>query len=130
MGLQAGAVRRVLGPGQEEERRALMDIERLGREAVTELHGLLGFLREDGDGRVDGAPPSLDRVEDLVADMRRAGLDVELRVEEALRLEELPPGRALAAFRILQEALTNALKHASHAHVEATLRRTPAGVEI
>ena len=130
MGLQAGAVRRVLEPGHEEERNALLGIERLGRDAVAEMHGLLGFLREDGDGRGDGAPPSLDRVEDLVADMQRAGLDVELHVEEGLRLEELSPGRALAAFRILQEALTNALRHAPDAHVVASLRRTPAGVEI
>ena len=130
MGLQAGAVRRVLAPGHEEERNALLGIERLGRDAVAEMHGLLGFLREDGDGRGDGAPPSLDRVEDLVADMRRAGLDIELHIEEGLHLEELSPGRALAAYRILQEALTNALRHAPDAHVVASLRRTPAGVEI
>ena len=130
MGLQAGAVRRVLEPGHEEERNALLGIERLGRDAVAEMHGLLGFLREEGDVSANGAPPSMERVEDLVADMRRAGLDVELRVEEGLRLEELTPGRALAAYRILQEALTNALRHAPSAHVQASLRRTPTGVEI
>jgi signal transduction histidine kinase len=94
------------------------------------MHGLLGFLREDGDGDAAGAPPTLDRVEDLVADVRRAGLQVELDVDEGLRFDELSPGRALAAFRILQEALTNASKHAPGARVRAALRRTPAGVEI
>ena len=68
------------------------------------------------------------RLDDLVAELRRAGLDVELRVDG--ELDDLPPGRALAAFRILQEALTNALKHAPGSHVDARLRRTPTELEI
>jgi signal transduction histidine kinase len=72
--------------------------------------------------------PTVQRAGDLVADMRRAGLDVALRVEGDL--DDLPPGRALAAFRILQEALTNALKHAPGARVVAVLRRTASELEI
>jgi signal transduction histidine kinase len=130
MGLHAGGVRRLLEPGQEQERRALLGIERLGRDAVAELHRLLGFLRENGEGELSGTPPTLERVSDLVAEMRLAGLDVELDVGEGLDFDELSPGRALATFRILQEALTNTLKHAPGAHVRATLRRTAAALEI
>jgi signal transduction histidine kinase len=129
MGVQAGAVRRVLAPEQERERRALLGVERVGRDAVTEMRRLLGFLRpaEGMDG--DSAPaPTLARLDDLVGEMRRAGLDVELVVEG--ELDDLSAGRALAAFRILQEALTNALKHAPGAHVRAVLRRTPQELTI
>jgi signal transduction histidine kinase len=69
-----------------------------------------------------------ERVEAMAGDMRRAGLDVELRVEG--ELETLARGRALAAFRILQEALTNALKHAPGARVDVTVRRTPSELRI
>jgi signal transduction histidine kinase len=129
MGVQAGAVRRVLSPEQEREREALLAVERVGRDAVTEMRRLLGLLRpaETMDG--DSAPtPTLARVDDLVGDMRGAGLDVELTIEGDL--DGLSPGRALTAFRILQEALTNALKHAPGSHVLAVLRRTPDAVVI
>jgi signal transduction histidine kinase len=130
MGLQAGAVRRLLRPEQQQERDALLGIERLGRDAVAEMHGLLALLREEGDDGGEGTPPTLRRVEDLVADMRGAGLDVELRIADDLRFDDLPAGRALAVFRILQEALTNALRHAPGAHVEASLCGTPAEVVV
>jgi signal transduction histidine kinase len=124
MGVQAGAVRRVLPPEQERERDALLAVERVGRDAVTEMRRLLGFLRP-AEGMDAGAEPTptLARVGDLVAEMRRAGLDVELVVESDLG--DLTTGRALTAFRILQEALTNALKHAPGSRVVVVLRRTP-----
>jgi signal transduction histidine kinase len=122
MGVQAGAVRRLLAPEQEREREALLAVERTGRDAVGEMRRLLGILRDDGEHVERDALPTVRRVDDLVADLRRAGLDVELRVDGDL--DDLQPGRALAAFRILQEALTNVLKHAPGAHVEAVLRRT------
>jgi signal transduction histidine kinase len=128
MGVQAGAVRRRLPPELEREREALIAVERSGRDAVAEMRRLLGFLRSDAEGAPVGVPPTLQRVDDLVAEMRRAGLDVELSVEGAL--DDVAPGRALAAFRILQEALTNALKHAPGAHVRATLRRTVGELEV
>ena len=126
MGVQAGAVRRRLTPEQEREREALLAVERTGRDAVGEMRRLLGILRVNGADH--DAMPTVRRVDDLVAELRGAGLDVELHVDG--ELDDLPPGRALAAFRILQEALTNTLKHAPGAHVDAALRRTPGGLEI
>lgn len=128
MGVQAGAVRRVLAPELEREREALLAVERTGRDAVTEMRRLLGFLRPD-----DGAPPTeplptLKRLDDLVVEVRRAGLDVELHIEGDL--DELSAGRALAAFRIVQEAFTNALRHAPGSHVRAALCSTPGELRI
>jgi signal transduction histidine kinase len=119
MGVQAGAVRRVLRPEQEREREALLAVEQTGREAVAEMRRLIGLLRTDESG-IAGPSPSLSRVEQLVSDMRQAGLPVELRVEG--NLDGLPPGADLAGYRVVQEALTNALKHAGGAHVCATVR--------
>jgi signal transduction histidine kinase len=119
MGVQAGAVRRVLRPEQERERDALLAVEQTGREAVAEMRRLIGLLRTD-EGGISGPSPSLTRVEQLAADMRQAGLAVELSVEGDLA--GLPPGADLAGYRIVQEALTNVLKHAPQAHVSATVR--------
>jgi signal transduction histidine kinase len=129
MGVQAGAVRRVLAPELQREREALLAVERTGRDAVTEMRRLLGFLRSgDEEPSLTEPPPTLKRLDDLVAEMRLAGLDVDLRVEG--ELDDLSAGRTLAAFRILQEAFTNALRHAPGAHVRAALRRTPAELQI
>jgi signal transduction histidine kinase len=119
MGVQAGAVRRVLRPEQEREREALLAVEQTGREAVAEMRRLIGLLRTEDDG-ISGPSPSLARVEQLASEMRQAGLAVELRVEGDLGA--LPPGADLAGYRIVQEALTNALKHAPGAHVTAAVR--------
>jgi signal transduction histidine kinase len=119
MGVQAGAVRRVLRPEQEREREMLMAAEQTGREAVAEMRRLIGLLRTDEDG-IAAPSPSLARVERLAADMRQAGLAVELHVDGDL--SNLPPGPDLAGYRIVQEALTNALKHAPRAHVTAGVR--------
>jgi signal transduction histidine kinase len=119
MGVQAGAVRRVLRPEQEREREALLAVEQTGRQAVAEMRRLIGLLRTEDDG-ITGPSPSLARVEQLAAEMRQAGLAVELRVGG--NLATLPPGADLAGYRIVQEALTNALKHAPKAHVSAEIR--------
>jgi signal transduction histidine kinase len=128
MGVQAAGVRRLLPSEREREREALLAVERTGRDAVAEMRRLLDFLRSDEQNGAGDDLPTLRRADDLVADMRRAGLDVDLRVEGDV--EDLSPGRALASFRILQEAFTNALKHAPGASVRATLRRTATDVEI
>ena len=128
MGVQAGAVRRCLDVGQEREREALEAVERVGRDAVAEMQRLLGFLRDDGEGSARGALPTLQRVDELVAQVRAAGLDVKLRLDPDVG--DLSPGRALAAFRVVQEALTNVLKHAPAAHVQVTLRRSAGWLEI
>lgn len=128
MGVQAGAVRRRLDVGQEREREALEAVERIGRDAVAEMQRLLGLLRDDGDGSARGALPTLQRVDELVAQVRAAGLDVKLRLDADVG--DLSPGRALAAFRVVQEALTNVLKHAPAAHVQVTVRRSAGWLEI
>jgi signal transduction histidine kinase len=116
MGVQAGAVRSVLHEDQVREREALLGVERTGRQAVVEMRRLIGLLRTAGDV-FDGPVPSLVRVEQLVADLRDVGLVADLRVHGDLH--GLSPGVDLAGYRIVQEALTNVLKHAPGATVEA-----------
>lgn len=128
MGVQAGAVRRRLAPGQERERQALEAVERTGRDAVAEMQRLLGLIRDDDEDSARGALPTLQRVDELAAQLRGAGLDVDLRLEADVG--DLPPGRALAAFRVVQEALTNVLKHAPAARVQVTVRRSAGELEI
>ncbi len=131
MGVQAGAARRVLAKQPERAAAVLGTIESSGREAVAELHRLLGFLRreeEDGDGL---APqPSLRQLAALVAEMREAGLPVDVTIEGDER--SLPPGVDLSAYRIVQEALTNTLKHAGPARAVVTVRfgERSLGIEV
>jgi signal transduction histidine kinase len=122
MGVQAGAVRRVLPPELEEARETLLSVERTGRDAVTEMRRLLDLLRS-ADEAPSAALPTLAHTPQLVADMRHAGLTIEMEIDG--ELGDLPPGRALAAYRIVQEALTNALKHSPAARVRVSIRRTP-----
>jgi signal transduction histidine kinase len=125
MGIQAGAVRRVLPDELERERDTLLAVERAGRDAIADMQRLLGFLRSDG-GATAEALPTLERVGDLVADLRRGGLDVELDTQGDLAT--LAPGTALAAFRIVQEALTNVVKHAPASRVRVAIARTPGDI--
>jgi signal transduction histidine kinase len=121
MGVQAGAVRSVLRGDQRRERDALLAVERTGRQAVGEMRRLIGLLRPEDDG-VGEPTPSLRRAEQLVSELRDAGLSVRLSVHGDL--SKLSAGVDLAGFRILQEALTNALKHAPRANVEASVSCT------
>ena len=109
MVVQAGAARSVLARDAAAAEASLATVEETGRTALTELRRMLGFLREDAPAAL--APqPGLADVRSLVARGRDAGLRIELR-EEGERFE-LPSGAELAAYRIVQEALTNTLKHA------------------
>jgi signal transduction histidine kinase len=119
MGVQAGAVRHRLGDHQTQERDALLAVERTGRQAVAEMRRLIGLLRTEMNG-YDDASPSLARVGQLVADLRAAGMTIDLVTDG--ELEGLPPGVDLAGYRIVQEALTNALKHAPQARVRVRVR--------
>ena len=114
MTLQIGGLRRQLGPlldDREAERDVLLGLERLGRETVEELRSLVGILRERSDDDALTAPvPSLARAAEVVDDVRAAGLDVRLEVEGEAR--ELPRALDISAYRIVQEALTNVLRHA------------------
>jgi signal transduction histidine kinase len=127
MGVQAGAVRRVLPPELAEERETLQSVERTGREAITEMRRLLDLLRAAGEAP-SGALPTLSLTPQLVADMRHAGLAVEFEADGDL--EDVPPGLALAAYRIVQEALTNALKHAPDARVSVRVRRGSGQLDV
>ncbi|HMN98187.1 MAG TPA: histidine kinase [Miltoncostaeaceae bacterium] len=126
--LQARGGRALLDEDPEETRGALDTIERTGQQALVEMRRLVGLLRED-DGTLALAPqPGLGRIDALVGDVRDAGLPVQVRVEGAP--VALPPGVDLSAFRIVQEALTNALKHAGPARALVVLRYEDDGIVI
>jgi signal transduction histidine kinase len=118
--VQAGAGRRVAATEPEQAREALATIEQTGREALTEMRRLLGVLRSEASpGREP--QPGLDHVDELIERFRQAGLDLEAHVE-GLPCPSLPASAGLSAYRILQEALTNCLKHAPGSHVRIDLR--------
>jgi signal transduction histidine kinase len=123
MVVQAGAARRVVAtePGQAAD--ALAEVEAAGRNTMTELRHLLGVLAPpaDGDERTDLSPqPSLSRLSPLIDRIAFAGLPVEVRISGEPR--PLPSGVDLTAYRIIQEALTNALKHGDGQKAEVTVR--------
>jgi signal transduction histidine kinase len=120
MTVQAGAVRRLLKPEQDKERAALETVESTGRQALTEMRRLVGLLREHGAMPEFTPQPGMGTIDDLLDGVRAAGLPVELEVAGAPR--ELPPGVDLAAYRVVQEALTNALKYAGPAHAWVAVR--------
>jgi signal transduction histidine kinase len=128
MTVQAGAVRRLLRPDQERERQALEVVEATGREALTEMRRLVGLLREQGSMPEFSPQPSMRAVDVLVGTVREAGLPVELEIDGAPR--ELPPGVDLSAYRVIQEALTNALRYAGPAQAWVTVRWTDETLEL
>jgi signal transduction histidine kinase len=118
MVVQAAAANDVFDSRPERAREALRAIEASGRTALAELRRLLGVVRGDG---ADYAPqPGLDRLDELVAQVRAAGLAVAVSVEGAPR--PLPTGIDLSAYRVVQEALTNTLKHAHATRADVSLR--------
>jgi signal transduction histidine kinase len=125
--LQAGAERRVLDGANTSTREVLETVERTGRSALTEMRRLLGMLR--GDANEPLTPqPGLRDVPILVTQLREAGLPVELNVKGERR--ELPVGIELSAYRIVQEALTNSLKHAGEARASVNIRYGPDSLEL
>jgi signal transduction histidine kinase len=118
--VQAAAERRVLGPGRDSTAETLDSIEQAGRQAMTELRRLLGLLRKS-ECELSLAPqPGLAELADLVAEVREAGVEVDVRTDGDLAV--LPRGLDLTAYRIIQECLTNVLKHAAAHRVEISLR--------
>ena len=120
MVLQVGAVRHRLPAARSEDREALTSVEHAGREALAEMRHLLDAMRDDGEGLELGPQPGLDRLDALLQDVGRAGLPVRLHVDGDR--VELPRGIDISAYRIVQEGLTNALKHAHASHAEVALR--------
>ncbi|MBI5289187.1 MAG: sensor histidine kinase [Chloroflexi bacterium] len=128
MVVQAGAAQRVIEGDPARARDALSSIETVGRQALVELRRLLGVLRAD-DGSHGVAPqPGLAQVDELIARARAAGIDAGIKVEGQQRA--LSMGADLAAYRIVQEALTNVIKHASATAVDVTVRYLPQAVEL
>jgi signal transduction histidine kinase len=128
MTVQASAVRRLLRDDQEREREALITVEETGRAALAEMRRLVGVLRRPEDAPALAPQPSLEHIEKLVEQTREAGLPTELKVEgDASRL---PAGIDLTAYRLVQEGLTNALKHSRATHAEVHVRYADGSVEL
>lgn len=128
MVVQAGAAARVLEGAQPHVREALAAIADTGRSTVDEMRTLLGVLRAGDDSTGLAPQPGLADLERLVASVREAGLPVELKIEgEPL---PLPQALDLSGYRIVQEALTNTLKHAGRARASVRVRYQATGVEL
>jgi signal transduction histidine kinase len=128
MGVQAGAARVVIDRDRVKAKEALSAIESSSRQAVAELHRLLGFLRQAGD-RDDLAPqPGLGQLPRLAASMRDSDLAVEVSIEGESR--SLPPTVDVSAYRIVQEALTNTLKHSAASRADVHVRYWPDELEV
>src|SRR3954447_8487253 len=128
MVLQVGAVRHQLPDALAEQRGALTDVERAGRTALAEMRRLLAAMRREGEEAELVPQPGLDGIDSLLEQIGRAGLPVELHVEG--EPVPLPRGVDLSAYRIVQEGLTNALKHAHASDAEVTFRYRPDELEI
>ena len=122
MVVQASAARRIVGRDPEKAVEVAALIQRTGREALAEIRHLFGAVRRGEDDDLSG-PPSITRVDGLARRARAAGLGVELRVVG--EPVALPAGIDLTAYRIVQEALTNALKHAGSARASVTVCYEP-----
>jgi signal transduction histidine kinase len=122
MTLQIGGLRRQLDDvlqTRPAERDVMLGLERLGRQSVDDLRALVGILRDRGDDAPQAPAPSLGRLDELLAHVRAAGLEVTSRlVGEPV---ELPTGLDVSAYRVLQEALTNVLRHAPGSRCVVTL---------
>ncbi|MEU8512477.1 histidine kinase [Kitasatospora sp. NPDC048722] len=130
MTIQAGAARKILDTAPDKAREAMAAVETGGRAAMTELRHVMGLLTIDagtGDdpaATADLSPqPGLGRLDALVEGVRQAGLTVGLTVSGERRA--VPPGVELAAYRVVQEALTNTVKHAGGAAAEVTVEYAP-----
>ena len=118
--VQSGVGAHVAASQPEEAAKALAAIEATSRAALTELRRLLGVLRQEGEPQGGLAPvPGLADLDVLLAEVAKAGLAVRLRVEGTP--SPLPAGVDLSAYRIVQEALTNVVKHAGEARAQVTI---------
>lgn len=130
MGIQAAAARRVLDRHREDVIAALATIEASSRQAMTDLHQLVGLLRQDNEATDNsrGPQPDLGQLPALATAMREAGLAVDLQIEGDPG--PLPAAVQLSVYRIVQEALTNTLQHAGPARAQVSIRCHDRTVEI
>ncbi len=131
MVIQTGAARQVLATEPEQAEAALLAVEAAGRDTMAELRHLLGLLAPKADGSEDDAlapQPSLTRLSELIDRIAFAGLPVEVRISGDPY--PLPTGVDVTAYRIIQEALTNALKHGDGVKAEVTVRYAPHALRV
>jgi signal transduction histidine kinase len=128
MVLQVGAVRHRMPESDAENRQALGNVEQAGRTALAEMRRLLGAMRREGEEAELLPHPGLGDLSSLLDEVQAAGLDVRLEVHGDAAA--LPPGLDLSAYRIVQEGLTNALKHAHARHAEVELWYGPADLSL
>lgn len=128
MVLQVGAVRHRMRETDAEDRAALQNVEREGRTALAEMRRLLGAMRQDDELPELVPNPGLGSLDSLVDDVRAAGLPVQLHIHG--EPFELPPGLDLSAYRIVQEALTNTLKHAHASQAEVDVHYGPRDLQL
>ena len=126
--IQAQAVRRRLRPDQEREAADLAAVEATAREALAEMRRLFGVLRADGENASLSPQPGLAELGRLVSAADSPALAVELSVQGTPY--PLPPGLDLAAYRIAQEGLTNALRHSGGSRVDVAVRYEPQHLEV
>jgi signal transduction histidine kinase len=126
--VQAGSARRIVDSDLAEALRAAELIEATGREAFAEMRRLLAVMGDEREGPPRAAPPGIESLEVLIERTRAAGLPVELRRDGEAR--PLPAGIDIAAYRVVQEALTNTIKHAGASHAELVVRYRPDALEL
>ena len=126
--VQAGAAEELAERDPGRARAVLATIQASSREALAEMRAVVGVLHDEGDGVTLAPQPGLAQLAQLAAQSRAAGLDVRVRVEG--RPSPLPDALELSAYRIIQEALTNTLKHAGATRAEVTVRYAEDGVEL
>ena len=128
MVVQAGAAAEMLKRTPERAAEPLEAVQEIGRQALVEMSRLVGLLRDDAEELGLAPQPGLSELDALVAQVRESGLPVDLRVEGEPR--PVPLGVDLSAYRVVQEALTNALKHAGEARAEVLLRYRSDALEL
>jgi signal transduction histidine kinase len=128
MTVQTSAVRRLLHGDQDKERAALETVEATGREAMAEMRKIVGVLRSDDETPDLAPPPSLAQLDRLVGNFRQAGLLVD--VEIAGDTAAVPPGLSATVYRVVQESLTNSLKHAAARRVRVLIECRAERLEV
>jgi signal transduction histidine kinase len=128
MVLQAGAARQALDWEPGRAREPLVAIERSGREALVEMRRLLGILHKKDETEEIAPEPTLKYLQPLIEEVEAAGVEVRIRIEGEPR--DLPKGLELTTYRILQEALTNSVKHAGPCRADVTIRYGRSGIEL
>lgn len=126
--IQVQAVRRRLGPENAAEAADLEQVEATARQALNELRRLFGVLRAEGEQAELEPQPGLAQLGALVDRARAGGIDVRLLVDG--EPQPLPPGVDLAAYRIAQEGLTNAIRHSGASEVTVAVRHQPESVQV